>query len=142
MKPDNFEQKAIQAALTQNWETAINFNQVILEENPKNVAALNRLAKAYWELGDLNEARSIYQRVLRLDRFNPVAQKNLTRLAKSATPHRSKSLTINFLEEPGKTKSVSLLRLGNPTTIDSITAGEMVKLQIKRRRLAIFTQEN
>ncbi len=40
------ETSAIQAAKTQNWPAAIQYNQQILDESPSDILALNRLGVA------------------------------------------------------------------------------------------------
>lgn len=143
-------QRAIEEALGGNWEEALRLNKQILKENPTNKEALNRLARASFELGDIEKARTCYKRVLKLDPYNTIARKVLTRIGgkrvkgskKQENKISSSPLQINlFLEESGKTKSVSLIHLGDETVINDLAAGEEVKLIPHAHRVSIQTQD-
>jgi len=105
----DLKNQAIRTALTGNWDGAIQLNKAILETNPQDIDSLNRLAFAYSELGQIKEAKNTYQKVLLIDSNNPIAFKNLKRLANvenhngQITPSiKSPLLTNAFLEETGK----------------------------------------
>ena len=70
-------QQAIDAALDSQWEEALKLNKKIIKLEPQNVDALNRQAKAYMELGKPTLAKKYYTEVLKIDPYNPIAQKNL-----------------------------------------------------------------
>ena len=72
-------QEAILHALRGNWEEAVKINTKILDDQPNDVDALNRLAKAYAEVGKFKKAISSSQKVLKLDSFNTIATKALTK---------------------------------------------------------------
>ncbi len=82
MSPDLTTQ-AVSAALNNHWPEAIKLNLTLLKENPENVEALNRLARAYKENGEIKLSQKTYRKVLTLDHFNPIAQKNLKLLESS-----------------------------------------------------------
>ena len=135
--------KAINAALNHDWSTAISCNTEILTANPQDIAALNRLAKAYSESGNLEQAKITYQKVLEIDKFNTIALKNCQNL-----PHQPKNKSdkhtqtcLNFVEEPGKTKTVSLTRLGEPNVICSLNVGEVVNLIAKNHTITVETAD-
>ena len=73
--------QAVQTALQGDWQAAVILNQMLLEEDPHDIDSLNRLAFAKTSLGEIKEAKSIYQQVLTIDANNPIALKNLARLS-------------------------------------------------------------
>lgn len=125
------------------WDQAVELNQKILKLEPKNTAALNRLARAFWEKGNLVSAKKTYRRVLKIDRYNIIASKNLKRLAelakapsKKEAPRKKVESTI-FLEEPGKTKVVKLVRLASPKILFELDSGDEVLLTPKTHSISI-----
>ncbi|MCH7951446.1 hypothetical protein IH980_01735 [Patescibacteria group bacterium] len=141
--------KAIRAALEGNWEETVELNLTILKEEPDDITALNRLGKAYTELGDTNKARETYKRVLDLDKYNPIATKNIRRLkAKHKKPSPADkslptpSIKANFLEEPGKTKTTQLVRLTDADAIANLHIGQPVFLEAKKRSVSVTTEDD
>jgi len=106
--------QAIKCALCQNWKEAIRLNLELLRQNEENIEALNRLAYAYLKTGNLPSSKSTYKKVLKINKYNPIAIKNLKWLSNLTKhdihqdPSVSPTPTI-FLEEPGKTKIVILI---------------------------------
>lgn len=137
------EQQAIKAAMRGVWDQAIELNQKILKLEPKNTAALNRLARAFWEKGNLALAKKTYRQVLLIDRYNIIASKNLKRLAdqEKILPkkgERKKTVEgVVFLEEPGKTKVVKLIRLASPKVLSELDSGDEVLLVPKKHTISI-----
>jgi tetratricopeptide (TPR) repeat protein len=138
-------EQAIDAALNQNWSSAIEYNLSILKLTPDDISALNRLAKAYKESGLSTEAQACCQKVLSLDRYNLIAKKNLQQLQKnSATQPPISSqhqMNTDFVEEPGKTKSFSLIRLGDPQLLSSLQSGQIVYLNPKNHSICVTTSD-
>lgn len=137
------EQQAIKAAMKGAWDQAIEFNQKILKLETKNVAALNRLARAFWEKGNLASAKKTYRQVLSIDRYNTIASKNLKRLAdqrkiqpKKETQKKTTEGAV-FLEEPGKTKVVKLIRLASPKTLSELDSADEILLEPKTHAVSI-----
>lgn len=143
---------AINAALESRWEDAISINQEIIKNDPKNIDALTRLARAYFELGDLPEAKKLYTEALEYDPYNPIAQKNLkiiesykkiTKIKKTLYPNGSKDYPQErispslFLQEPGKTKIVNLLKVAEPRQLTILYPGIPVELTTKNRKLIV-----
>lgn len=130
--------KAIKAALNQQWQLAIELNQEILHETPDSIESNNRLARAFQESGQTEEARKTYARVLELDPYNSIAQKNLSKLEQGSS---SRSTTIVnkelFLEEPGKTRSIAIHKPNNKK-LSSHSSGEELKLEPKNDQLALI----
>lgn len=141
LPPSSLVNLAIKAALANSWEEAIEYNLKILSHDLHNIDALNRLTQAYKELGRVNLAKTTANKVLRLDHYNPIAKKNLHRLTapSSSIPFPS---TINpqlFLEEPGKTKSISLTKVTQSPLLRRLTPGQVVALTPKARTITVST---
>lgn len=136
-------QKAIQAALTGNWKEAISLNLTILKQNPKDTEALNRLGRAYFETNQKSKAEEVYKKVLRIDKFNSIATKNLELLKTSRidrSGHKSTQVaTTVFLEEPGITKTLTLVRPGDPRIISRLHPGDQVNLVAREHAVTIIS---
>lgn len=137
-------EQAIQASLSGNWAAAIALNSAILKTNPKDLESLNRLAFAYTALGKLKEARSTYQKVLKIDKLNPIALKNMKRLGETATRKVTNTTyhvdTNMFLEEVGKTKVITLLNTAPSKTLRMLQVGQPVALVIKRLKIFVLDE--
>lgn len=138
------EDQAIKASLDGEWQLAVELNQQILTQTPQSIPALNRLAKAYSQLGNTAQALTCYEQVLQLDKFNSIAIKNCELLKKSpCQPIKGiKLITTDFIEEPGKTKTATLVRLGDAKLVSTLQPGQLVNLVIKNHWIAITTQDN
>ena len=135
-------QKAVAQALAGNWKDAVKLNKEILKKDPKDVDALNRLARAHAELGNTKKAKSLVEKVLKIDPFNSIASKALKRWRGGAggkTPQAAVTSAEGFLEEPGKTKMVSLLYLGDPALISKLDSGDEVKFSQGAHRISVIT---
>jgi tetratricopeptide (TPR) repeat protein len=135
-------QTAISLALSGNWIEAVKVNLEIISQNAEDVDALNRLARAYWELGKIPEASSATQKVLEIDPVNPIALKcaEKWKSAEGNGAHISNpSSTETFLEEPGKTKLVTLINLGESKIFANLDLGEEVKLFSYAHKVSINT---
>ena len=135
-------QTAISMALSGDWSGAVKVNLEIISGSPEDVDAINRLARAYWELGKVTEAREATKRVLKMDPCNPIALKCFEKKKSVNSPCvRFASPTSNesFLEEPGKTRLVTLLNLGDAKIFANLDPGEEVKLFSHSHRVSINT---
>lgn len=141
------QDKAIQTALVGDWNAAITTNKELLDENPKDIDALNRLALAFTVIGKINKAKTTYQEVLKIDPLNPIAIRNLRNLkvskltAKNASENQTFTLNNNFIEESGKTKVIELINIAPASTIQHLRTGEIVNLSIKRSKIFILRGE-
>lgn len=143
----NLPQQAIDAALDSRWDEALKINKNIIKLDSQNVDALNRQARAYMELGKPNLAKKYYSEALKIDPYNPIAQKNL-KIMKSfkAKGQDSPSCGINklsaslFLQEPGKTKMVNLLKVAEPQKLSHAFCGMKVEMVVKNRKITIIDQ--
>lgn len=142
------DKKAIDAALNSRWEEALHINQQILKENKQNVDALNRLGRAYFELGNITFSKKYYNLALKYDPYNPIAQKNLKIIkAFKGKPNGKNSQAPSFispslfLQEPGKTKIVALLKVAEPAKLSQVYCGMPIILLIKQRGVSATDQE-
>lgn len=149
MPESDLESQAINYALKANWPKAIEINLKVLSSSPTNVDCLNRLAKAYLEDNRVSKCLETLRKVLKIDKYNPIAKKNLQRL----TANRSKYKTNNnhpksrhsfclFIEEPGKTKILRLLNLAPKSTIINVNPLDEVFLIPKRRTIQITSTDS
>lgn len=142
--------QAIQTALGGDWNTAIQLNEEVLKEEPEDVETLNRLAFCYTVVGKVKEAKNTYQKVLEIDRLNPIALKNLKKLnadkasnfSANAAVFSSHSLDTLFLEESGKTKIVDLVNISDPKILAHLITGESLQLRVKRLKIFVLDQKN
>ena len=139
---NDLAQEAISHALSGNWKGATEINLQILKSDPENIDALNRLARAYSELGDLKKARDTAQKVLKKDSYNTIAKKALEKwkgLKKGEKYTSQPSSAQMFLEEPGKTKIISVLHLGSTSVLAKLDAGDEGKLNSHSHRASVTT---
>lgn len=136
--------KAIQAALSNDWQEALSLNLEILSQDERNVDALNRISQAYIQIGELLRAQESAQRVYLIDPLNPIALKCLEKCKVlkdkdiSSIKDNHVSLVHNlFIEEPGKTKIVSLVNTCEPSVLALLSPGETVKMLPRQRRVVV-----
>lgn len=131
-------EQAIAAATAADWAEAARINERILELGP-DTEAENRLAKAFWELGELASAREHYQAALAIDPTNRIAERNIARLrvllneaGKRTVPAKpgSKAPVSIFVEETGKTGFAHLdpRTLASPRDLAQVNPGDAVEL--------------
>lgn len=145
----NMTQQAIEAALNSDWEIALKLNKEIIKSEPQNVDALNRQAKAYLELGKSNLAKKYYTEALKFDPYNPIALKNLKiiKVFKGNGIHmmqqnKTKLSATLFLQEPGKTKIVNLLKVAEPQKLSKAFCGMQVNMTIKGKKITIADEKD
>jgi tetratricopeptide (TPR) repeat protein len=135
-------QIAINLALSGKWEESIKINREIICQNPEDTEALNRLARAYAEIGKKSEACEFTKKVLKIDPVNPIALKCLEKWKngrENGIHSQNHFSTETFLEEPGKTKLVSLLNIGDGKIFAGLDPGEEVKLFCHAHKVSINT---
>lgn len=137
---------AIQSALSGDWQNATTINKALINDNPNDTEALNRLAFALTVLGKIKKAKAAYKRVLEIDPLNPIAIRNLKRLsgAKDTLDSNFSNqpppyLHNTFLEESGKTKVIELIHIAQPKVISRLSIGQTLNISIKRSK--IFVQD-
>jgi len=136
-------EQAIAAATAAEWEAAAEINRRILELGADSEAE-NRLARAFWEMGELATAREHYQSALALDPTNRIAERNIGRLrmlmaeaGKKTVPAQkgSKAPVSIFVEETGKTGFAHLVDLVDPKQLAQVNPGDAVELSPNGPRL-------
>lgn len=145
---DPRNQEAIQAALEGAWDKAVFLNTNLIEDYPEDIDILNRLGKAYSELGQVNKAKFWFEKVLENDPYNPIAIKNLERLSTLRgnlikTKDKTNPLDIAiFIEEPGRTKTIAVRDLAMPTILINLRVGDIVKLNQSKNSVTVISLEN
>lgn len=144
---EHLEQLAIEAALKSEWKSAVIYNQKILDIEP-DVPVLLRLGYINFKIGNWKEARKYYQKALKIQPLNRLAQTNLEKvkiLEKKGYKSNKKigSIDLNqFLEITGKTKNIHLVNIGQKNIIAALTVGQPVNLIQKKRKIEVRTLEN
>lgn len=147
MIPKVLIEQSITSAVKQDWHLAVDINLEILQYDPYHIPTLNRLAKAYRETNQLKKAKRTYEQTLQYDKYNSIAQKNLSLLnnwlANSKQNHQNgKKYNTDFIDEPGVTKTIPLVRLGDPQLISTLEPGQVVILSTKNHMICITTHNN
>lgn len=143
---------AILAAISLDWKKALEINNRILAGCPEDLDCLNRIGKAYLEIGDYKKAAVFFKKVLKINKYDQIAIKNLAKATQSnapkkksdANPGSQKSTSpflISFLEEPGKTKVVSLVNLAPSRTLLSLNTADPVQIIIKRHSVFSYNED-
>jgi len=133
----SLKQQAITAAKNGDWEQAVVINSELLEQEPRNTLALNRLGVAYLQLKKLDKAKATFLQVLEHDRTNIIAKKHLAAIKAKRAHHAPSFFRQEFIEEPGKTKIVQLHRLAGKPTLESLAIGQDCEFKLKQRYISI-----
>lgn len=133
--------QAITAAKNSDWEEAIAINSQILEQDPQNINAFNRMGIAYLQLNKKNKARDCFKKTLEIDKTNNIAKKQLARIKAKhhlimPTFHRE-----HFIEEPGRTKIVELHRLAGKGVLSQLAVGQTCQLNLKKRYISVENEQ-
>lgn len=144
MMEENLAQKSIELALCCKWKEAIKVNLEILKNDSSDVEALNRLAKAYFENGEIKKALTTSKKALQVDPNNNIARNSLEKFKKSK-PSNNKTKTVDkasFIEVPGKTKITTLVNLGSEKTYSCLSAGDEVYIVTHAHKVSVTTTDN
>ncbi len=143
------EQRAIDAAINLDWKEAIGDNKKLLKLDKNNFSAYLRLGFAYVQTHKLTLARQIYRKVLKLQPNNQLAKENLDRIKILAKKNVKKSARKEvrfdpslFLEVPGKTKSVPLVKIGQKSLLAHLVVGQEIMLKAKKRKIEVRSKSN
>jgi tetratricopeptide (TPR) repeat protein len=134
------QDKAIKSALSGDWEAAVEYNLEILADSPQNITALNRLGRAYTELGQKEAAKDAYEQVLKIDKYDTIASKNLKLL-----PHQKNNMSSveladeDFIELPGITKSTGLIKVASRDILLSLVCKQKLTLTPRTRLIAVYS---
>jgi tetratricopeptide (TPR) repeat protein len=142
------QNQAVELAAKNRWEEAATINRHILELG-EDTDTLNRLGKAYFELGQLESARDAYRNALRITPNNPIARKNSERLEElimrgSSIPSRAGRELVDlrmFITEIGKTAITTLVDVPRRSSGASVVTGEKVSLKIDGRHINVLDVE-
>lgn len=137
------EEKAILASIKGDWAEAVKVNLSILKKNKNDIDALNRLSFAYIQNNHPTLAKKTIQKVLKLDKYNPIAQKNNSLLREDIKIDKNKTSeksikNIDFIENPGNTKIISLTDICDKKTLEKIRNGSRLTIKIRRRKICAF----
>jgi tetratricopeptide (TPR) repeat protein len=105
------QNEAITYARNGNWEAAIDSSRQLLSSDPNDIETLNRLAKAYFENGELDNAEQTYQRVLEISEHNPIARRMVSLISRTrSAPAKTREFVDMrmFAIETGKSTLTSL----------------------------------
>lgn len=140
------QEQGIELASKSQWNEAVAVNQQIIELG-EDADAFNRLGKAYFELGRLNDAREAYQNTLRIMPSNMIARRNVERL-EGLIARRGDDNRIDrtgrqlvdlrlFIAETGKTALTTLMDVQRAVA-NTLVTGEQVQLQIEGQHVIIL----
>lgn len=139
---------AIDLALKGEWERATEVNRAILELFADDVEAMNRLGKAYMELGKYDDARDVLGNVARITPYNNIAKKNLARLeslGRSPTGtkqgRKAGSVPHMFIEESGKSGTTVLRKTAPSETIARIAPNDPANLVVGNSNLNVYSRD-
>src|SRR5437868_5667717 len=127
--------EAIELALASKWAEAVQMNRSIMERFGPDEDTLNRLGKAYTELGQLDDAIEAYQATLKANPVNPIAHKNLGKLQgmRGGQPVPASKAKVDvdaFIEETGKTALTALHVHAEGDPCNKVSGGDPVKLLV------------
>lgn len=135
--------KAIEAALKSNWEEAVELNKQILESEPKNLDAKNRLGRAYMHVNQADKARESFEEVLKIDPINQVAKKNLRIINNKSNSDKNTTIeAVSLVKEPGTTIELSLRIIGSGITADDLIPGEKLSYIKSRKCIDLYRIES
>jgi len=143
----NLGKEAVKLALDGDWCRAAEINRAILELHPDDSEAANRLAKALMELSDYAAARVVLEDLRRRSPHNSIAHKNLSRLEKLETagavrpspPSRPTALSPFFIEDGGKSCTITLRHPGDSASLAALSAGDSVALSLAGDSVVVVT---
>jgi len=132
--------EAIALAMQASWQAAVDVNKEILESFPEDVDTLNRLGRAYMELGQYKQSKEAYSRAVKLDPYNAIANRNLRRLNDLKESGKTEIETDKvepqqFIEEIGKAGVVTLQDLAPKEKRASTVAGDKAVLKVEGSNL-------
>lgn len=136
---------AISFAMDGDWKKAASANKDILRVYPKDTEALNRLGKAFLELGLYVNSLSTFSTVLEIAPTNTIAQKNLLRVKslqkQDKPPTSKKSLQPElFIEDTGKSTLVSIDCSDKKDILSNLSPGDELILTRSQRNISVTNE--
>jgi len=136
MVDSSLSDSATKEALAQNWQVAIQINKKILEHEPENIDALNRLGYALSKNGKFTQAKQAFEKVLAIDPYNRIAEGNIKKipsLRKNNINQCTGAMSpLLFLEDPGKTKIIDCVNAAPSAILSTLTCGQELLLKPKK----------
>lgn len=115
MDTEKIEKNAIESALSEDWDMAIQLNNKLLSSGVKKPGVYNRLGKAYSEIKKWEMAIKSFEESLKLDPINSVAQKGLENAKnKRVVGVNSKQAHAETLIKDASTSQIIELHLNSP----------------------------
>ena len=137
--------EAVNLALKGEWERATEVNKAILKLFTEDVEAMNRLAKAFTEMGHYGDATAVLDRVCEVAPFNNIAKKNRARLGQmSVTPKvgkpkgRATGAPQIFIEESGKSATTVLRKIPGRPVAPQVSPGDPVTLERENNAMNVY----
>jgi len=139
-------QQAVDLALDGLWAEARSLNEDILQYFPDDIEAMNRLAKANLELGNLSTAKKNFEKVLYLSPYNSIAKKNLDRLyllpkRKTTSRNTKKVAPKLLLEKNGRTGITVLRTCASQDILAHVASGDLVTLEVSNESLRVLNSD-
>ena len=139
-------QQAVDLALDGLWAEARSLNEDILQYFPDDIEAMNRLAKANLELGNLSTAKKNFEKVLYLSPYNSIARKNLDRLyllpkRKTTSRNTKKVAPKLLLEKNGRTGITVLRTCASQDILAHVASGDLVTLEVSNESLRVLNSD-
>lgn len=117
---------AITCALAQDWRKAVEANRAVLQIAPSNIEALNRLAKALLELGEVEEARGVVNTALSLDSANTIARRHRDRLEHAAGAAKPAASVSRQTKRTRQSRRTTVVREADATYGSQATPADSV----------------
>lgn len=139
-------ERARKLAMAGRWNEAVEINKEMVDRSPRDVDALNRLGKSYFELGQFRAAHEAYRAATEADPANIIARRNLERLElmrdmEELEPGQPTSVPPArygvFVEEAGKTYVDELIDPASVTVLRTVSAGEKLEIVIQEDRVVL-----
>ena len=144
----DLSQNAVDLALKGEWERASEVNRAILELFADDVEAMNRLGKAYMELGRYDQARKVLGNVARIAPYNNIAKKNLARLESlGSSPisikagRKANGIPHMFIEESGKSGTTVLRKIASGETFARVAPNDPANLTVENSNLNVYSRD-
>lgn len=141
--------EAIGLALEGEWRRATEVNQAILALYPDEVDAMNRLGKAFMELGEYGRAREVLQEVVAKAPYNTIAKKNLARLEQlESAPDSGRQVRQSgrapklFIAESGKSGTTVLQKPAAAGMVARVASGSPVNLVVRGQSILAYVHDD
>lgn len=139
-------ERARKLAMAGRWAEAVDVNKELVDRSPRDVDALNRLGKSYFELGQYRASHDAYHAATEADPANIIARRNLERLElmrdmEEADPSQPTSVPPArygvFVEEAGKTYVDEVIDPAPVSVLRTVSAGEKLDIIIEEDRVVL-----